>query len=90
MGDKQRVLWYFPKWPIENIKKSFFRLKIYAFLSPKQSHFKLKLACFEHEKTEISSKFEEFSGLNPFSAHTEPAKNKIKFCIIYTLRWAFF
>lgn len=37
------------------------------------SYYKLKLACFEYDKT-CKSILEKFAGLNPFITHTKPAK----------------
>ena len=48
------------------------------------SHLKLKLACFEKEKT-CKIFTEKFSSLNLFITHSKPVKNKVKKLVSCTL-----
>lgn len=62
----------------------FFRKK-FLFFAKKKSHFKLKWACFEREKT-CDCILETFSVLNPFIAHAKPwVKNRVKIFVLCTL-----
>ena len=56
-----------------------FSLKRPAFSPKKKSYFKLKLACFEHEKTlTLFYKRKKKSDVNPFIILFKAAKSKLK------------
>lgn len=61
---------------------AFFRYK-YMFPPKTKAHLKLKLVCFECEKTRNLLK--EISGLNPLITLTRPTNNKTEIFVSYTL-----